>query len=81
MSEAVRERVWEVLEDWFLQEDASSIVMVWQDSTSSFGQSVRVLGSPPITFVDANGIVLARRPLPKTEDPPKIGDYPSSKEV
>jgi len=62
MSPAVRERVWDVLEDWFPAEQAASIVMLWQDKAVPGGQSVRTLGSPPIAFAEADGLVLAYQP-------------------
>ncbi|MGB4337485.1 MAG: type I-E CRISPR-associated endoribonuclease Cas2e [Bacillota bacterium] len=60
MSVAVRERVWNVLTEWFQLSD-SSIVMVWTDNQLPGGQAVRTLGVPPIDLVELDGIVLARR--------------------
>jgi CRISPR-associated protein Cas2 len=60
-SAAVRDRVWQVLEDGFQYELEASIVMVWQEPHMPGGQAVRVLGLPPIEFVAADGIVLSRR--------------------
>lgn len=57
---AVRDRIWGVLEDWFPGAD-SSIVMVWTDRKVPGGQSVKVLGVPPIDLVELDGIVLSRR--------------------
>lgn len=62
LSVAVRERIWKVLEEWFVAEKEASIVMVWQDSQVPGGQSVRTLGLPPIDLVMVDGIILARRP-------------------
>lgn len=62
LSVAVRERIWKVLEEWFMAEQEASIVMVWQDSQMPGGQSVRTLGLPPIDLTMLDGIVLARRP-------------------
>src|SRR5690606_9919193 len=61
LSAGARERVWNVLEEWFGGEGAS-IVMVWDDRAEG-RQSVRVLGLPPIDLVSVDGLVLARRPL------------------
>ena len=63
LSAAVRNRIWGVLEDWFPGIDGS-IVMVWRDNKVPGGQSVRVLGVPPIDLVEIDGIVLARRSIP-----------------
>ena len=62
LSVAVRNRIWGVLEGWFPGAD-SSIVMVWEDRKVPGGQSVKVLGVPPIDLVELDGIVLARREI------------------
>lgn len=62
ISPAVRERIWEVLRDWFPNERDASIVMVWQDATVPGGQAVATLGSPPVQFVEIDGLVLTHRP-------------------
>lgn len=59
LSVAVRDRIWGVLEGWFIGD--ASIVMVWRDPKTPGGQSVRVLGAPPIDLVELDGIVLSRR--------------------
>jgi CRISPR-associated protein Cas2 len=63
ISPAVRGRIWEVLADWFPNEQGASIVMLWQEPELPGGQAVRTLGSPPIRFVDVDGLVLGQRPL------------------
>lgn len=62
ISPAVRERIWTVLKDWFPNERGASVIMIWQERELPGGQAVRTLGSPPIDFVNVDGIVLARRP-------------------
>jgi len=61
MSAGVRDRVCEVLEDWFGSENDAGIVMVYADAQMPGGQSVRILGTPPIQLVELDGMVLARR--------------------
>lgn len=63
ISPAVRERVWQVLADWFPNETDAAIVMVWADRDVPGGQAVRVLGAPPIEFVEVDGLVISRRPV------------------
>jgi len=63
ISPAVRERVWTVLSDWFHNERDASIIMIWQERDIPGGQAVRTLGSPPIDFVNVDGLILARRRL------------------
>lgn len=57
---AVRDRIWGVLEGWFPGFE-SSIVMVWTNKKVPGGQSVRVLGVPPIDLVEVDGIILTHR--------------------
>lgn len=66
-SPAVRERIWNVLQDWFLAETDASIVMVWNDPSMPGGQAVRVLGAPPVELVEIDGLVLAKRPASEAD--------------
>lgn len=68
LSPAVRERIWQVVDDWFLAEAGASIVMVWQDSQKPGGQSARMLGLPPIDLVELDGMVLSRRSGSQAKD-------------
>ena len=69
MSKGVRERIWQVLSDWFeakptigqQDEQKASIVMTWRDKSAPGGQSVLTLGLPAKTLVDADGILLVKR--------------------
>lgn len=63
LSPAVRQRVWEVLRDWFPNERNASIVLLWQEREQPGGQAVLTLGVPPIEFVDVDGLLLSRRPV------------------
>lgn len=58
MSKAVRERVWTVLADWFDGLGGGSILMTWRDPAEPCGQGLRVLGLPPRTFVELDGLVV-----------------------
>ena len=58
---AVRERIWEVAEEWFAAENEASVVMLWADSQKPGGMSVRVLGLPPVELVEVDGLILSLR--------------------
>ena len=59
MSVAVRQRIWEVLEEWFQIEDKASITIVWQDNTIPCGQNFTILGSPPVELVEIDGLLVS----------------------
>jgi len=63
MSAGVRERIWTVIKSWWKYENEASLVMVWADSTSTCGQTVKTLGIPTIELVELDGIVISRRPI------------------
>jgi len=67
MSAAVRDRVWQVVNDWWTYEGSASILMVWQDRSKPGGQNVRVLGEPPIELIDIDGLVVAKRPSQRAD--------------
>ena len=61
MSAAVRERVWEVLADWWSSLGRGSIVMVWREKAAAGELAMEMLGDPPKEIVDADGILLVKR--------------------
>jgi len=62
ISPAVRQRIWGVLSEWYIDENDASIVMLWADTSCAGGQAVEILGSPPIELVEVDGLIMARRP-------------------
>ena len=62
ISQAVRERVWDVLSDWHSTLGSGSIVMTWRDKTAPGGLRVLTLGEPPKCLVEHEGSLLVRRP-------------------
>lgn len=61
ISPAVRERIWHVLADWFANEKDASIVMLWADPSMPGGQAVLTLGTPPISLIEIDGLLTARK--------------------
>ena len=61
LSTPVRERVWAVIAEWFDELGGRCIVMTWQDPRAPSGQTVRVIGEPPVELVDHDGVILSRR--------------------
>ena len=68
LSVAVRERVWTVITEWFEELGGRCIVMTWQDPRAPSGQTVRVIGEPPVELVDQDGVILSRRPSTLDEE-------------
>jgi CRISPR-associated endoribonuclease Cas2, subtype I-E/ECOLI len=68
MSSGVRNRVWDVLNDWYGQLGRGSIVMTWADSAALGGLGLATLGEPPKEIVPHDAMLLVRRPLPKTTE-------------
>ncbi|HEX7119855.1 MAG TPA: type I-E CRISPR-associated endoribonuclease Cas2e [Longimicrobiales bacterium] len=63
MSRAVRQRVWNVLSEWFEELGGGGILMTWRDTSLPGGQGLAFLGTPPRELHDADGIFLARRAI------------------
>jgi len=61
LNAAVRERIWQVIKEWFAIERDASVVMLLDDSQVPGGMSVRVLGLPPIDLVQLDGLVVSCR--------------------
>lgn len=70
MNPGARERVWQVLADWYAYEPQGSAVMVWRDLNAVGGVGVAHLGDPPRELVEADGMWLVRRGVLKTEKAP-----------
>lgn len=64
LSAGVRERIWLTIESWWRYERNASMVLLWADSQATCGQSLRVLGAPPVELVDIDGLIVTRRPAP-----------------
>lgn len=61
ISPAVRERIWAVVSGWFDSETDASVVMIWQDKHLPGGQAAMMLGSPPLEFVEVDGMIVTKR--------------------
>jgi len=69
MNRAVRERMWDVIEEWYTQLGGGCIVMTWRDVSAPGGQQIAVLGAPPCEIYCHGDIFLARRDLTKDPSP------------
>src|SRR3546814_292557 len=64
LSAAVRERIWNVLSDWH-RELGGAVLLTWRDRKASGGQGLLVLGDPPKSLIDHDGLMLVKRELPR----------------
>ena len=60
MTSGIRERVWDVLADWYYELGQGAIVMTWQDSAAVGEQRIRTLREAPKEIVDADGVYLVK---------------------
>ena len=70
MNPGVRERIWNVLVDWYASEPQGSAVMVWRDLDAVGGVGIAHLGEAPRELVEADGMWLVRRCVPIAEKAP-----------
>lgn len=61
MTKGVRERIWTVLSEWWWGLGRGSIVMAWRNPSASGGIGLEMLGEPPKTILDADGVLLVKR--------------------
>jgi CRISPR-associated protein Cas2 len=61
LSHGVRDRLWNVLADWWLGMPGGSIVLTWRDDKSPGGLGILALGLPPRTLADLGGVLCVRR--------------------
>ncbi len=61
MSPSVRNRMWNVLSDWWMTLGNGSIVLVWRDKSAVGSLRIEILGDPPKEIVDADGVLLVKR--------------------
>lgn len=61
MSAAVRQRVWDVMTDWWQALGRGSLTLVWRDKNATGCLQIATLGEPAKQIVDADGILLVKR--------------------
>lgn len=69
MTVAIRERVWRVLEEWWMRLETGSVVMTWTDRTLHCGQGVLILGDPAVELHDHDGLYFVRRAADASDEP------------
>ena len=60
MTSGIRDRIWEVLCEWYFQLGQGSIVITWRDQSAAGGQEIRTLGEAPKEIVDPDGVYLVK---------------------
>jgi CRISPR-associated protein Cas2 len=62
MSAGVRERTWAVISGWHQALGRGTIVLAWPETSKPGGMAILTLGEPPKEIVDADGILLVKKP-------------------
>ena len=60
MTSGIRERIWDVVSEWYYQLGQGSVVMTWRDPSAVSEQEIRTLGESPKQIVDADGVYLVK---------------------
>ncbi len=68
MTRGVRDRVWAVLTDWYLEIGEGSVLMTWTDPKAPGGQGILTLGTPQEEIEEHDGVFLCRRPIRASSD-------------
>lgn len=67
MNPSVRQRIWQVMTDWYSAQPQGSAVMVWRDLNAVGGIGIAHLGQPSRELVESDGMWLVRYCSLKTE--------------
>ena len=60
VTSGVRDRIWDVLVEWYYELRNGAIVMTWRDPSAAGEQRIRTLGEAPKEIVDADGVYLIK---------------------
>ena len=60
MTSGIRERIWDVLREWYYELGQGSIVMTWRDPSAVGEQRIYTLGEAPKEIVDADGVYMVK---------------------
>ena len=61
LSAGVRDRIWDVVSDWWSTLQRGSLVMIWRDTGAPGNLRIETLGEPAKEIVDADGVLLLKR--------------------
>ncbi|MFN7952850.1 MAG: type I-E CRISPR-associated endoribonuclease Cas2e [bacterium] len=77
MTPAVRDRVWDVCQEWSGSLGQGGVVMSWVEKDLPGGLGVRTLGSPPRELCEVDGVLVARTRAPEA-GPATSAEAPAS---
>ncbi|AOG02881.1 type I-E CRISPR-associated endoribonuclease Cas2e [Bosea sp. RAC05] len=69
LPKGVRDRVWNVLSDWWSQVPGGSILMISKDDSSPGRLRILSLGTPVRDVVDLDGVLVGKRRRPNAAAP------------
>lgn len=61
LAKGVRERIWNVAQDWWRTMPGGCLVIAWRDASAAGGLGMQFLGVPPVDLADLDGVLVVRR--------------------
>lgn len=61
LSRGVRDRIWRVLRDWWVELPGGSIMVAWKDDQAAGRLGLLTLGLPARDLADLDGVLVVRR--------------------
>lgn len=68
MNRRVRERIWDVVADWYRACSSGSLLLCWSDPAEPGGVGLRSCGLTPRQLVEVDGLYLTRREYVKEDE-------------
>ena len=68
MTKAIRQRMWQVCEQWYEELCEGSLVITWRDPKEECGQGVLLLGEPAKDLRDHEGLLVVRGELTEKKE-------------
>lgn len=69
MTPAVRDRVWDVCQEWSGSLGHGGVVMSWVEKDLPGSLGIRTIGSPPRELCEVDGVLVARTRAPEPSTP------------
>lgn len=78
LSQAIRERIWDVVERWWGDAPGGSILLSYPSRTEPAGLAIRSVGLPPVQLALLDGVLVTRRQRAMPLDVTDVSTPPGS---